>query len=213
MAKKTSKSSVDRSKLVRKQPHFRKGFKRGYQPVQSAALLGNNFWEKASKLGQERIFKTPGDLFENILDYFKSEDSPKWFKKEVVRTKDGHEIVDIPLVHPYTMQGLAIHLGVSTPYLYTFRTQLKEDDPHREGFIKVLDWAEEVIYRQKMQGAAVGAFNANLIGYDLKIRTDNPTVVNNGNGGASIVVSDEKESEKIKKVKAKLNELDKKLKK
>jgi len=44
---------------------------------------------------------------------------------------------------------------------FIFRS-LKNTDACTEGFTKVIDAIEKVIYQQKFEGAAVGGFNANL---------------------------------------------------
>ena len=48
----------------------------------------------------------------------------------------------------------------------------------REDFVTVTTRAREIIYTQKFEGAAVGAFNANIIARDLGLRDQKDIRIN-----------------------------------
>jgi len=64
---------------------------------------------------------------------------------------------------PFTLNSLCIFLGVNTDYFRTFKSQLSDGE---KDFNTVITHVREVIYTQKFEGAAVGAYNANIISRD-----------------------------------------------
>ncbi|HKG67813.1 MAG TPA: terminase small subunit, partial [Segetibacter sp.] len=69
--------------------------------------------------------------------------------------------VEIPTARPFTLYGLCRYLGVNTKYFNDFKKTASED------FSEVIRRIEEVIKMQKLEGAMVGAFNANIVARDL----------------------------------------------
>jgi len=69
----------------------------------------------------------------------------------------------------YTISGLCLYLDASREWWYKFKQSAPED------FLHILSRIDNIIYTQKFEGAAVGAFNANLIARDLGLteKTDN----------------------------------------
>jgi hypothetical protein len=125
-----------------------------------AAPEGNNFWLMRSKHGRDKIFSSKEVLHECICDFFQVCLDNPWYKAEAL--KSGNEpgkLVYIPTVRPFTLKGLCNYLCIS------HQTWL--DYKKREDYTEVIEWAESIIYTQKFEGAAVGAFNANLISRDL----------------------------------------------
>ena len=128
--------------------------------------IGNKFWLQRSKHGRDKIFKTPEIMLEAAYDYFDFQSEQKWEKTDF-RGKESKE-VKIPVSSPFTLTGLCIYLGVNTVYFTQFEGTLKDktDETSKE-FSKVITHIREVIFTQKYEGAAVGAYNANIISRDL----------------------------------------------
>lgn len=206
MAKQNTKKRKPSS--YKSNPYFKKGFKQGARPDLSAALMGNQFWKRRSKHGRDKILNDPKILAEESEKYFQWEDENVFQKQELYKGK----IVYLPQPPLYTIQSLAIYLGVGSSYLINFVGNLKEEDPKRKDFLLVFEWIADTIYQSKLSGAMHGAFNANLVGYDLKIRQDVTQVTASATSAPQIIVQDEKDKERMKLVKQKLNELDKKKK-
>lgn len=73
------------------------------------------------------------------------------------------QLVEVPTPTPYTMKELQLYIGVHRNYF----GNLRADKNLSEDFRGVMEWAQEICDTQKFKGAAVGAFNANIISRDL----------------------------------------------
>lgn len=149
------------------------------------APLGNQFWKLRSKHGRDRLFATPAELREACAEYFQWCDDNPFYKSEAKTVNIGDyqskvEIVELPVMRPYTIQGLCLYLDCNTRFLYDFEDSLKgkEDDLSKD-FSHILTHAREVIYNQKFSGAASGFFNANIIARDLGL-TDKKDIKHEG---------------------------------
>lgn len=141
---------------------------------------GNRFWELRSKHGRDKLFETPQLLWEAACEYFNWCDSNPWNKKELVKSGDlAGKLFDIPTERPYTITGLCIYLGCNEAYFRVFKGQLPAGE---KDFNTVIEQIEQVIYTQKFEGAAVGAFNANIIARDLGLRDKSETEISNKPG-------------------------------
>lgn len=127
-----------------------------------AAPKGNKFWLNRSKHGRDKLFSTPDLLWEAATEYFTWCDNNPWLKKEAIKSGDMcGELVSIPTQRPFTLSGFLLYIGASEGYLRQFKTTASED------FLTVIENIEQAMYTQKFEGAAVGAFNANIIARDL----------------------------------------------
>lgn len=125
--------------------------------------IGNQWWKLRTKHGRDLEYGNPDALWEAIADYFQECDDKPWVKNEAVKSGDlAGKIISVPTARPYTLSGLCIRLGISQT---AWKNYCKRDD-----FIGVTTHAEEVIRTQKFEGAAVGAFNANIIARDLGLK-------------------------------------------
>ena len=124
-----------------------------------AAPKNNEFWKLRSKHGRDKIFATPEIMKDAADEYFQHQSQQQWVKTDF-RGKES-QMVEIPTSSPFTLTGLCIFLGVNTVYFNQFEKECSED------FSKVIMYIREVIYTQKFEGAAVGAYNANIIARDL----------------------------------------------
>lgn len=140
-----------------------------------SAPLGNQFWKNRSKHGRDVLFATSDLLWGAACEYFQWCDENPWLKVEQMKrptvTKDKvgdlevstvHSIAHIPTARPYTITGLCLYLDCGKNYFEQFKAKHVDDD-----FSGVITRIEEIIYTQKFEGAAVGAFNANIIARDL----------------------------------------------
>jgi hypothetical protein len=118
--------------------------------------IGTGRWWKR-KVGRPRIWEDPEVLLKDCEEYFEETDSRKWVKKDWVG-KDAIE-VERETQTPFTLTGLFIFLEIDrrTWDLYRIRPE----------FIPVITRIENIIYTQKFEGAAVGAYNGNIIARDL----------------------------------------------
>jgi hypothetical protein len=134
------------------------------------APKGNKYYMNREKNGRERIFSTPGKLLQKAYEYFEYCDKHPWKKSEAIKSGEKvGKIIKVPTQRPYTIEGLCVHLGINrdTFDLYTAR----------EDFIGVTTHVREVIEANQLEGAIVGAYNANIIArkLGLKEHTDHTT--------------------------------------
>jgi hypothetical protein len=142
-----------------------------------AAPAGNQFWKLRSKHGRDRLFQTADLLWEAACEYFQWCDENPFHKAEAKIVNIGDyqsqvEIVKLPVMRPYTLQGLCSYLDCNVDYFSHFETTIRENKDENkaaeyEDFRRVLTRIREVIYNQKYSGAASGFFNANIIARDL----------------------------------------------
>jgi len=146
-----------------------------------SAPEGNQFWKRRSKHGRDKIFETEESLWEACAEYFELTDSRKWIKTEF-NGKDAIEC-HVPTETPYTWTGLYLYLDIDhkTWCLYE----------NREEFIPITTRVRNIIYTQKFEGAAVGAFNAQIISRDLGLKDTSEAKTD---GKLEVVVKYEKRS-------------------
>lgn len=136
---------------------------------------GMAFWENRSKIGRPKLFSDPETLWEQAVLYFKTTDERKWVKKDWVG-KDAIE-VERESETPYTISGLCLFFNCSRHWWNEFYKSRKaaNDEP----FLEVLARIENIMFTQKFEGAAVGAFNHSIISRDLGL-VDKSDLTSNG---------------------------------
>jgi hypothetical protein len=121
--------------------------------------VGNQFWKQRSKHGRDKLFASPDLLWEAASEYFEATDKRKWIKKDWVG-KDANE-VERECDTPYTLSGMCLYFDCSRQWWNEFK------DAKHSDFFEVIARIENIMNTQKFEGAAVGAFNANIISRDL----------------------------------------------
>lgn len=113
-----------------------------------------------------RPFKfTPESLELAWQQYFAWCDENPWLKHE--QTKGGG-LVAIPTSRPYTEAGFCAFHDLGINYITQLWEAIKDrEDDESKRFSLVITRARAKCYAQKFEGAAVGAFNANIISRDL----------------------------------------------
>jgi hypothetical protein len=123
-----------------------------------SAPEGNEFW-KLADWGKPKAF-TPEELWEKACEYFTWCNENPWNKNEAIKSGDyAGTIIKIPTERPYTLQALCIFSGIVTQTFYNYA--------QTEAYLDITTRIREIIYSQKFEGAAVGAFNASIIARDL----------------------------------------------
>ncbi|WP_417444629.1 DNA-packaging protein [Joostella sp.] len=165
--------------------------------------IGNQYWKLRSKDGRDKIFKTPEDLSEAINDYFQwcllnpilesqvvkgrfVEEDEK--DGEVIKIVKNFEIVEVPKMRPFTIEGMCNYLDISVE---GFKLYEKRND-----FIGVTTRARQIIYNQKFEGAASNQLNPNIIARDLGL-IDKKDLTTDGD---KITMTDEERDARIKEL-------------
>lgn len=132
--------------------------------MSQGAPKGNQFWKLRSRHGRKKLFATPELFWEASCEYFAWIDAHPWTRNEVIKGGDlAGQIVKIEIDRPYTLTGLCLYLDCSTEWLRHFEDNNKES----KDFMPMITRVREIIYTQKFEGAAVGAFSATIISKDL----------------------------------------------
>jgi hypothetical protein len=127
-----------------------------------AAPKGNQFWKLADNAGRPRSYM-PDTLWQVAQDYFEWCEENPWNKMEAIKGGDNAGmLIAVPTSRPFTLSGLCVFAGiaVNTFDVYSNTQEYKE----------VTTRIREICYTQKFEGAAVGAFNANIIARDLGLK-------------------------------------------
>ena len=123
-----------------------------------SAPTGNQFWKIRTKHGRDAIFTDHDTLLLAAYEYFKWNSENPWYKNEAIKSGElAGEIMKIPTERPLTIEGLTQFLGVNKRYFDDFEKNCSQD------FSAVITHLREVISRQKVEGAIVGSFNANIV--------------------------------------------------
>jgi hypothetical protein len=124
--------------------------------------VGNDFWKYCSSYGRNPIFETPEQLLDACQQYF------EWvyanpFIEEIVAGVSYGEVVthDKCKMQAMTITGVCIFLSISMVTWWDYKNNKGSD------FTKVCAYVEQVVYQQKLTGAAAGFFNANIIAREL----------------------------------------------
>jgi hypothetical protein len=125
-----------------------------------AAPKSNQFWKQRATHGRDLIFSSPEILWEACKEYFEATDARKWVKTDWVG-KDAKE-VNRETETPYTITGLCVFLDIGTSTWFDYKK--------REDFSDIITRVEQIMFTQKFEGAAVGAFSGNIIARDLGLK-------------------------------------------
>lgn len=112
-------------------------------------------------------------MWEAATEYFQWVDDNPWIKIEQLKRptvsydETGkptvHAIAELPTARPYTLKGFCLYLDCGHNYWDQFKKAKAIDDD----FSVIISRIEDIIYTQKFEGAAVGAFNPSIIARDL----------------------------------------------
>jgi hypothetical protein len=160
-----------------------------------AAPKGNEFWKLRSKHGRDKIFESPEIFIEAAYEYFAYCNETPWFKNEAVKSGfNVGQIVEIPTQKPYTLGGLCIFLHIDRQTFINY-----EKNKAYKDFFEVFTHVREIIETNQLEGATVGAFNANIIGRLLGLvdKTENKLV---GDSESLIVVTDKETAKNVQEM-------------
>lgn len=140
-----------------------------------AAPKGNKFWEARATSGRKPIFESPEHLWDSAVEYFEwVESNPIWANKV---TQYQGVPVDMPVakMRAMTVGAMCIFLDI------THQAWLNYCE--REDFIEVTSKIKQIIYSQKLEGAAADELNANIIARELGLKDASTQEFSGPNGG------------------------------
>lgn len=135
----------------------------------TSRLTGNQFWRLRTKHGKDKLFGDPSVLRDEACLYFDWCDRHPWLKSELVKYRGMADEAEVPLGRPYSMDGFTCYLGVSGSYFRSAKGNIKEKIERGTAtavelyLLDTIEWVEQVVRTQQIEGAAVGVFNAGLV--------------------------------------------------
>jgi hypothetical protein len=154
------------------------------------APKGNSYWRLRKVSGQPKSL-TPEELWTDACEYFEWCDSNPWIKSEAIKGGEhAGNLVQVPTSRPYTISGMCVFIGID---IKTFDNYSKVET--YKDYFQVCTHIREIIYTQKFEGAAVGAYNANIIARDLGLKDTSDVNVNDNRKQVADLFPFEKEKE------------------
>lgn len=171
----------------------------------ASRLTGNRFWELRTKHGPDRLFGDPAVLWEEALLYFDWCERNPLYKTELVKYQGSADMVEVPLLHPFSMREFTCYLGVSGSYFRSAKGNLREKIEKKTAtaieaeLLATIERIEHCVFNQQVNGALVGLFNANLVAR-LNGISDNTNVTNSGAPIVRVLVEGQETSDNLDKI-------------
>lgn len=116
--------------------------------------------EEATKL-------TPELLWDLAVAYFQGEAEDTMIKKDFIRSgEQAGKVIEMTTIRPFSWVSLDLFLLYHNVRSSIFDIRINRNDRYPE-FREVIERIEHVIYEQKYDGAAIGAYNPQLVIRDL----------------------------------------------
>lgn len=177
-----------------------------------AFQAGDKFWLKRAKVvkgtsgpkgGAPLAFASPDVLLKACYEYFEYEHARTWSKPEAIKGGEfAGQLVNVTVKTPFSIEGCCIFIGVNAKWFNDFEDRVKKDkarisalnpaeitkeDEDRlilnNEFSEVITHVKEVINKQKIEGALIGAFHATLASQLAGLATKTETALTGKDGG------------------------------
>lgn len=133
---------------------------------------------KASKVGRPKKIESPEKLWELACSYFEEVDSRPFQKQDFIRGgESAGKIVTLANIRPYSWAGFETYL-IKHGIIYKLDRYKANTNGAYEEFRDVVSRIDRVMFDNKFEGAAVGAFNASIIARDLQLAEITKSEVN-----------------------------------
>ncbi|AZA63142.1 DNA-packaging protein [Chryseobacterium indoltheticum] len=129
-----------------------------------------------AKHGRDKLFATPELLWQAACEYFRWIEENPLYETKVFQFQGVVVTKEVPIMRAMTMAGLCFYLNCNETYFRQFKANLPDGEI---GFSSVITDIENVVYRQKFEGAAGNLLNANIISRDLGL-ADKKDISSNG---------------------------------
>lgn len=146
----------------------------------------NQFWKFRTKVGRDKLFASPEELWNEACKYFEWVDDNPLIENRPFVTSNGMgqgssvEFENIEHKRPYTIHALTLYLNCGLSYFRQFkREQGEKTDEVSKGFLSVIGLIEQTIYSQQFEGASSGFFKENIISRNLGLK-DNMDMTTGG---------------------------------
>lgn len=131
-----------------------------------AAPKGNEFWKLRSKHGRDKLFANPELLWDAACEYF------QWCRDNPIEAQDNKgtkNVNTVKFIRPFTIKGFCIFCDTSDNWFRIFKSNLDKEKKTDKDFLTIIHKIEDIVYTQKLEGAIVGIYNANIVARDLSL--------------------------------------------
>jgi len=127
-----------------------------------AAPAGNQFWKARTKHGRDKLFSSAESLWDACCEYFEWVEENPLLEDKVTSYQGVNTHEPLTKMRAMTITGLCLFLDVDRETWARWRSD--------KDFCGICTRAEDVMYTQKLSGAAADLLNANIIARELGLR-------------------------------------------
>lgn len=120
---------------------------------------GNQAWKARSTHGSNAKFEEPSDLKNAIEQYFQWVTDNPLVGIDVAKFQGTGTLVSVPKMRAMSVEGACNFIGIVKKTWYNYK-----DNPD---LLHVCEWAEQVMYQQKFEGASADLLNPAIIAREL----------------------------------------------
>lgn len=113
---------------------------------------GNRIWSTRKTWGPPPLYAGPDELWAKCVEYFDWLDENPIIEQKAVA---GKGVVNVYRNHPPTIEGLCVHLGVSTKTWWDWRND-------RPDLVNVIARVDQMIRGDQIVGGLTDQYNSNL---------------------------------------------------
>lgn len=126
------------------------------------APKGNQFWKMRSSHGRAPIFKSPDELWAACCEYFEWVEANPLYEDKITSFQGINTHEPVAKMRAMTIVALCIFLDID-------RTTW-DDYRGKKDFSRIVTRVEDIIYSQKLEGAAADLLNPNIIARELGLK-------------------------------------------
>lgn len=121
---------------------------------------GNRFWEARSSHGRKPKFAKPDDLWNACTEYFDWNEANPLQTSELVKFQGQATVATLPKMRAMTIKALCRFIDIDYSTWCDWKAR-------RADLSDIIVRVEEIIYEQKLTGAAADLLNPNIIARQL----------------------------------------------
>lgn len=137
--------------------------------------VGNEAWKSRSSHGRKPKFESPEVLESACDEYFQWVNDNPLMSVELVKFQGVGIPHQVPRMRAMTIGGLCVFLDID---LKTWISYKEKPD-----FLHTTTRAEQIIYHQKVEGAAADLLNPSFIGKEIGLKDTSKLITDDGKGG------------------------------
>lgn len=127
------------------------------------------YWAWRKNVGRKKAIRTPQKMWTLACEYFEETDANPFMKNEAIKSGElAGTVMQVPTIRPYSWEGFSDYLLSQGIAGDVDNYRINRDGRYSE-FTGVMREIKAVMFQQKFDGAAVGAFNSNVIVRDLHL--------------------------------------------